>query len=181
MLQPEKVCVHVSLHACLGLGLIFFIAHSLAIPEAKHCSLKDFIPAASHTVCAECVEGRNIVCVFHQRNSQCPLPSQSCVCMCDRRVTSVAVCVAMVMLAAGQDRTCQGGREDRQTGAQTHTYITHTHLCDSRHVSHCVCGGDYTARLNQQYDFCLQLRLKSLIGLSMSMLTHQLNEVLTCS
>lgn len=33
----------------------------------------------------------------------------------------MAVCVAMVMVAAGQDRTCQGGVEDRQTGARTHT------------------------------------------------------------
>lgn len=48
------------------------------------------------------------------------------VCVCEREVTSVAVCVAMVMLAAGQDRTCQGGGEDRQMGAQTHNYITHT-------------------------------------------------------
>lgn len=122
----------------------------LYIRKANHFLTIAFIPASSHTVCADNVQRTETLCVvpdFIKRTASTRFPViPVCVRMCVRGVTSVAVCVAMVMLAAGQDRTCQGrwrGQTDRQTGAQTHTCGN-----DSGHVSHCVCGSDDMARLN---------------------------------
>lgn len=121
-----------------------------------------------------------------KRNNQCPFPHHNCVCLSvgkiKKGVTFVAVWVAMVMLAAGQDRTCQGGGEDGQTGAQTHTYTTHTHLWQRYQARKLLClwqrWHGQTESAGGRLLSALVLRLKVL--LKMSMLKHQINLLLTC-
>lgn len=68
----------------------------------------------------------------------------------------MAVCVAMVMLAAGIGRDVSG-RWRGQTDSHADIHLPHTHTYTygnaSRHVGHCLCGSDdMVSSTNQQCD-----------------------------
>ena len=95
------VCVHLEVEAR------FFVSLISDLRKANHRLLRE----SQYHTCDNAVQRAETLCIVPDlmRNSQCPFPSNYCVCVCvcARGMTPVAVCVAMVTLAAGQDRTCQ--------------------------------------------------------------------------